>query len=146
MQGIFREMFILALLFSAVFRLPIHVQDFFYFFLPRKKAFTSVPQEMRLISWTFNFKKLRQSFVDARAMITIALTSSCHWKTLVFFCLRKKRPGKAFLTLTVNYCKIIQKNKLCHSKQQQISYLMMYDVIQSFVVLVKKLAFFNKQL
>ena len=24
---------------------------------------------------------------------------------------------KAFLTLTVNYCKIVQKNKLCDSKQ-----------------------------
>ena len=56
--------------------------------------------------------------VDERATITTTLTSSCHWKTLVPFCLRKKRPGKAFLTLTVNYRKIVQKNKLCHSKHK----------------------------
>ena len=65
-----------------------------------------------------NFKKLRHSFVDERALITTTLISSCHWKTLVPFCLRKKRPENAFLTLTVNYRKIVQKNKLCHSKQQ----------------------------
>ena len=76
-----------------------------------------------------NFKKLRQDFVDERAMITTTLWSSCHWQTLVPFYLRKKKPEKALLTLTVNYRKIVQKNKLCHSKQQQINYLMIYDVI-----------------
>ena len=65
-----------------------------------------------------NFKKLRHSFVDERALITTTLISSCHWKTLVPFCLRKKRPENAFLTLIVNYRKIVQKNKLYHSKQQ----------------------------
>ena len=44
--------------------------------------------------------------------------SSCHWKILAPFCLRKKRPENAFLTLIVNYCKIVQENKLYHSKQQ----------------------------
>ena len=67
------------------------------------------------ISWLFI--KLRHNFIDKRAMITTTLTSSCHRKTLVHFCLRKKRPENAFLTLTVNYCKIVQKNKLCHSKK-----------------------------
>ena len=65
-----------------------------------------------------NFKKLRQLFLDERALITTTLVSSCHWKTLVPFCLQKKRPENAFLTLIVNYRKIVQKNKLCHSKQQ----------------------------
>ena len=46
------------------------------------------------------------------------LISSCHWKTLVPFCLLKERPE--FLTLIVNYRKIAQKNKSCHSKQKQI--------------------------
>ena len=46
------------------------------------------------------------------------LMSSCHWKTLLHFCLRKKRYEHAILTLTGNYRKIVQKNKLCHSKQQ----------------------------
>ena len=36
-------------------------------------------------------------------MITMILTSSCHWKTLVPFCMQKKGPEKAFLTQTVNY-------------------------------------------
>ena len=44
--------------------------------------------------------------------------SPCHWKTVAPFCLRKKRPKNAFFKLTVNYRKIVQKNKLCHSKQQ----------------------------
>ena len=54
-----------------------------------------------------NFKKLRHGSVDKRTIITTALTSSCHWKTLVPFCLQKRRPEKAFLTLTVNYGKIV---------------------------------------
>ena len=39
-----------------------------------------------------NFKKLRHGFVDERALITMILLSSCHWKTLVSFCLRKRKP------------------------------------------------------
>ena len=66
------------------------------------------------------FKKLRYGFVDERALITTTLISSCHWKTLEPFSLRKKRPESAFSTLIVNYRKTVQKNKLCHSKQQQI--------------------------
>ena len=42
-----------------------------------------------------NFKKLRNCFVDERAMITTTLTSSCHWETLVHFCLGKKRSEKS---------------------------------------------------
>ena len=61
---------------------------------------------------------MRHGLVDERALITTTLISSCHWKTLVPFCLRKKRPENAFLTLIVNYRKITQKNKLCHPKQQ----------------------------
>ena len=49
-------------------------------------------------------------------MITTALTSSRHWKTLALFCLRKKIPENAFLTLTVNYRKIAQKKKLWYQK------------------------------
>ena len=70
-----------------------------------------------------NFKKLKHGFVNKRTMITTTLTSSCHWKTLVPFYLREKRPGNTFLILTVNYREIVQKNKLCHSKQQYIGYL-----------------------
>ena len=65
-----------------------------------------------------NFKKLRDSFVDERALIRTTLICSCHWKTLVPFCLRKKRPENTFSTIIVNYRKSVQTNKLCHSKQQ----------------------------
>ena len=59
----------------------------------------------------------------------MTLISSCHWKTVVVtFRLRKEGPENAFLTLIVNYRKIVQKNK-CYSKQQQIVYLMIYYVI-----------------
>ena len=51
-------------------------------------------------------------FVDEIPLITTTWISSCHWKTLVPFCLRKKKSENGFLTLTVNYCKIVQKNKL----------------------------------
>ena len=52
-------------------------------------------------------------------MFTTTLISSAHWKTLVPFCLRRKRTENALLTLTVNYRKIVQKKKLCHSKEQK---------------------------
>ena len=70
-----------------------------------------------ILAKILNFKKLRHDFVDERTLITTTLISSCHWKTLVPFCLRKKRPGNVFLTL-VTYCKIARKNKLYHPKQQ----------------------------
>ena len=44
-------------------------------------------------------------------MIITALTPCCHRKTLAPFCLRKKSPENAFLTLTVNYRKVVQKKK-----------------------------------
>ena len=43
-----------------------------------------------------NFKKLKQGFVDERALITTTLISSCHWKNLVPFCLRRERLQNAF--------------------------------------------------
>ena len=99
----------------------------------------------RILAKNQNFKKLRHGFIDGRAQITTLITSS-HWKTLVPFYLRKKRPENAFLTLIKNYHKIVQKNKLCHPEQQQIGYLVIYDVISSLFVLIEKLVFFNKQL
>ena len=63
-----------------------------------------------------NFKKLRHGFVYEKALITTALITSSHWKTLVLFCLRMKRPENAFLRLIVNYRKIAQKNFFLPSK------------------------------
>ena len=125
-QGIFGKTFILALLSSAVFC----VQNLFNYFVREIKGFyqSSLGNEVdfrdimnvspNFLAKNWNFKKLRQGFVDEIALITTKLISSCHWKTLVPFCLRKKRPENAFLTLIVNYRKIVQKSKLSHSKQQ----------------------------
>ena len=73
---------------------------------------------LQILAKNPNFKKLREGFVDERALITTTLISSTHWKTLERFCLRKKRPENVFLALEVNYRKISQKNKLCPPKQQ----------------------------
>ena len=62
-------------------------------------------------------------------MITTTLISFYHCKTLVPLFLQNKRPENAFLTLTVNHHKIVQKNNLCYQKQQKIGYLMIYDAI-----------------
>ena len=44
-----------------------------------------------ILAKNWNFKKLRHGFADERALITKTLISSCHWKILVPFSLRKKR-------------------------------------------------------
>ena len=61
-----------------------------------------------ILAKIYNFKKLRHGFVDKRAMVATTLASTCHWKTLVALCSRKKRPEKVFFTLSVNYRKIVQ--------------------------------------
>ena len=86
----------------------------------------------------YNFKKLRHSLVNGRVLIITTLIFSCDRKTLATFCLQNTRPENAFLKATVNCRKIIQKNNLCHRKQQSIFCLMIYDVIQSILVLIKK--------
>ena len=95
------------------------IKGFYQSSLGNEVDFTNIMNvSPNILAKNKNFKKLRHGFVDERAMITTTVTSFCHCKTLVPFCLRKKRPEKAFLTLTVNYRKILQENKLCHSKQQ----------------------------
>ena len=66
-----------------------------------------------------NFKKLRHDFVDERALITTTLTSSCHWKIFVPFCLWNKRPENAFLILIVNYRKILPTKKYAIQKKRE---------------------------
>ena len=50
--------------------------------------------------------------VHERALMTATLISSCHWKNLVYFCLRKKRSEKAFLTVIVNYRKKLTEKQI----------------------------------
>ena len=83
---------------------------------------------MRLISHTYehfanifaknqNFKKLGHGFVDKRTLITMTLISSCHWKTLVRFCLRKKRPEICIFNINSELWQNRKEKKLCHLKQ-----------------------------
>ena len=128
-QVIFRETFILVLLPSAVLCLQNClrfllicfawvIKSFYQSFLGNEVDFRDMMDVFpNILAKNYNFKKLRHSFVDERALTTTTLISSCHWKTLVPFCLRKKIPENAFLRLIVNYCKIAQKSKLCHPKQ-----------------------------
>ena len=65
---------------------------------------------------------------DKRAMITTKLISSSHWKTLVPFCLQKKKPENTFLTLIVNYHKIVREKQIMPFKTTVNWLLMIYDV------------------
>ena len=67
---------------------------------------------LNVLAKNSNFKNLWHRFEDGRAMIKATLMSSCHWKTLIPFYLWKKRPENALITLTMNYRKFVQKNKL----------------------------------
>ena len=62
-------------------------------------------------------KNEKRYFVDERAMITMTLISSCQWKTLVPFCLRRK-PWKNICDTNSELLQDLTKNNLCHSKQQ----------------------------
>ena len=124
-QGIFGETFIFGIIvFSCLSSTNLclrfllicfagEIKGFYQSSLKNEVDFTDIINVSPKTFWN-----PRHGFVDERAMITTTLTSSCHWKTLVPFCLWKKRPEKSFLTLTVNYCRIVPKNILCHSKQQ----------------------------
>ena len=95
------------------------IKDFYQNSLGNEVHFKDIMNvSPNILAGNWNFKKLRYDFADERAMITTTLISSCHCKTLVPLCLQKKWPENAFLTLTVNYRKIVQKNNLCYSKQQ----------------------------
>ena len=113
-QGIFRETFILAV-FSSHYSTKPCLRFLLICFVREIKGFyqSSLRNEI-------DFRDIMNVSPNILA-VTVKPTSIsyCHCKTLVPFCLQKKRPENAFLTLTVNYPKIVQKNKLwCHSIQQ----------------------------
>ena len=60
--------------------------------------------------------------------------------------LAKEKTWKSILTLVVNYPKIVQKNKLCHPKQQKIGYLIIYAVYLLIALFDFKIGSFKKQL
>ena len=106
-QGIFGETFILGLFSLLVFGLQNRASDvrvikgFYQSSLGKYVDFRDIMNVLPYI--------LAKNFVDERALMTATLISSFHWKILGFFCFWKKRPEHAFLILTVNYRKIVQK-------------------------------------
>ena len=87
-----------------------------------------------ILNTNWNSQKLGHGFVDERALITTPLISTRHWKILVPFCLRKKRPENVFLTLIVNYHKIVQiENKLTTFNQFQIILISVFKWIKNFI-------------
>ena len=64
------------------------------------------------------FQKTETQFYGWKSNDNNKINNFCHWKNLLHFCLRKKRPENAFLILTVNYRKIVQINRICPPKQQ----------------------------
>ena len=94
-QGIFAETFILALLSSAFFRLQIcfarKIKSFYQNPLGNEVDFSDIMNvSLNISAKNWNFKKLRNRFVDERALITMTLIPSCHWKTLVHFACESK--------------------------------------------------------
>ena len=81
------------------------------------------------INW--NFKKLRHGFINERALIIMTLISSCHWKTVILFCLRNKRPENAFLTLIVNYRKSYKKQIMPF----KTTVILLFNVIRCYLVI-----------
>ena len=122
-QGILGKMFILALS-SAAFRLQKHVSDFFTFFCSGDRRLLS--EFLRKWGWFHGHNEDFHKYLHWELKFQKTKTQSCRWKNTdnndiniflslenpVPFCLGKKRPGNAFLTLTVNYLRIVQKNKL----------------------------------
>ena len=81
------------------------IKDFYQSFLGHKVDFRNIMNvSPNILAKNLN---LRHTFVDERALITTTLISSYHWKTLVPFCSRKKRPENPFLTQILNYPKIV---------------------------------------
>ena len=84
------------------------IEGFYQSFLGNEVDFRDIINvSSNILAKNWNFEKLRHGFVNKRTLITTTLISSCHWKTFVLFCLRKKRPENAFLTLIVNYHRIV---------------------------------------
>ena len=73
------------------------IKGFYQSFLGNEVDFTDIMNVyLNVLAKKKKLKKLRHWLLDEKARITTTLTSSCHWKSLVPFCLRKKRPEKHF--------------------------------------------------
>ena len=72
------------------------IKGFYQSFLGNEVDFRdTINVSPNILAKNWNSKKLRNSFVDERALITTTLISSCHWKTLVpFFLLAKEKTWK----------------------------------------------------
>ena len=100
------------------------------------KRLQDVLEDEKLLRWR------RVEDVFKTCLEDVLKTNRCllgfwYWKSLVPFCLWKKRPENAFLKPTVRCRQIIQKCNLCYPIQQQIGYLIIYNNVILSVVLIK---------
>ena len=72
--------------------------------------------------------------------ISLSLKNPCT------FLLAKEKTWKRTFKTNSKLSQKVQKNILCHPKQENIGYLLIYYVIYSLLILTEKMAFFNKQL
>ena len=107
---------------------------------------------------TASFKDIIERHLGEKKEFQKTETNFCRWKSTdtndinIFLFLENpctsllanENTWKRILPVEVNCHKIVQKNKSCHPKQQEIGYLMIYNDIYSLLVLIEKLAFFNK--
>ena len=99
-----------------------------------------------ILAKKYNFKNLRRGFVDERALITSTSIFSCHWNNPAPFILWKKTPENPFFNTNSELLQNCTEKQIMPLKTTIIGYLTVYDVIRSLLVLIEKLAFFNKQL
>ena len=86
------------------------IKGFYHSSLGNEVDFRNIMNvSLNILAKNWNLKELRHGFIDEGALTTTTLISSCVWKILASFCFWKKRPEKTFLTLIVNYHKIVRK-------------------------------------
>ena len=113
---------------SFVYKTPLQI--YFNLFYSGDKRLLS--EFLRKWSWFHGHDECFPEYLDYK--LKFRKTEFCRWKSndyndiYIFmslknpctFLLSKEKTRKRILTLTVNYRKTVQKNQLCHSKQQWI--------------------------
>ena len=95
------------------------IKGFYQSFLGNEVDFTDIINvSPNKLAKNKKFKKLRHGFADKRALITATSVFSCHWKTLVPSCLRKKRLENAFINTNSELPQNCTEKQIMHPKQQ----------------------------
>ena len=145
-QGIFRKMFILKM--SFVYKTVSHI-FLKLFYLGEKRLLSEFLRKWgwfqghnehfpKYLGSKLKFQKLRNGFVDERALKTTTVISSCHWKTLVPFCLQKEKTWKHIFSTNS------ELSQNCSEKQIKLFKTTVNCLLNDIWSYLEKLAFFNK--